>query len=161
VSDPDDVTTDFPRKKTEPEKGEQMKRLVLLSVGALMLAATVFAPAGMAQDTAVDITSVTLGTGGTVNVSGTIQCTEGDTYTGFVEVRQTTGNRPFNRGENSFPDFVPGECSGEAQDFTTTVVGEKPFKKGTALVSGGVTVCDPTTGSCSFTRIPFEEFRLR
>jgi hypothetical protein len=40
-----------------------MKRLVLLSVGALILAATVFAPAVMAQEAVVDITSVTLGTG--------------------------------------------------------------------------------------------------
>ena len=130
-----------------------MKRLVLLSVGALMLAATVFAPAVMAQEPVVDITSVTLGTGGTVNVSGTIQCTQGDQFSLFVDVRQTTGDPPYNFGQGTFPDFVPGECSGEAQDFTTTVVGEAPFKKGTVLVTGGATVCEPA-GGCFFTRIP-------
>jgi hypothetical protein len=114
----------------------------------------------MAQKAVVDITSVTLGTGGTVNVSGTIQCTEEDQFSLFVDVRQTTGNRPFNFGEGVYPEGQIGECSGEAQDFTTTVVGGKPFKKGTVLVTGGASVCEPA-GSCSFTRIPFEEFRLR
>ena len=138
-----------------------MKRLALLSMAAMMLAATVFAPAVMAQEAIVDITSVTLGTDGTVNVSGTVQCTQGDQFSLFVDVRQTTGNRPYNWGESVYPDFGPRECSGEVQDFTTTVVGQqKPFKKGTVLVSGGVTVCEPA-GGCFFTRIPFEEFRLR
>jgi hypothetical protein len=95
-----------------------------------------------------------------VNVSGTVQCTQGDSYRGFVSVRQTTGNRPYNGGEDGFPVFAEGMCSGEVQDFTTTVVGQlKPFKKGTVLVSGGVTVCEPA-GGCFFTRIPYEEFRL-
>ena len=137
-----------------------MKRVVLLSVGALMLAATVFAPAVMAQEGVVDITSVTLGTGGTVNISGTLQCTQGDRFNVYVAVRQTTGHHPYNFGEGVYPETLV-ECSGEAQDFTTTAVGAAPFKKGTVLVSGVLQVCDPVGGNCSITRTPYEEFRLR
>ena len=136
-----------------------MKRLVLLSVGALMLAAIVFAPAAMAQEGQIDITSVTLGTGGTVDVSGTIQCTAGAQYSGEVVVRQTTGNRPFNRGADFFPQDGFTTCTGEPETFNVTVVGGKPFKKGTVLVNAAAQVCD--TDSCTIIETPFEEFRLR
>jgi hypothetical protein len=138
-----------------------MKRLVLLSVGALMLAATVFAPVAMAQEGVLNFTSVTLGTGGTVDVSGTFQCPEGDQYSVFAEVRQTTGNRPYNSGTGNYPNSVLATCSGEPDAFTFQVIGVKPYKKGTALVSGGFQVCDSETGFCSFGRTPFEEFRVR
>ena len=138
-----------------------MKRLVLLSVGALMLAATVFAPVAMAQEPIeLDITSVTLGTGGTAEISGTIQCTEGLQYYIYGSVRQTTGNRPFNTGYGQDPVFGYGTCTGETQAFNMTVAGEKPFKKGTALVEASAQVCDPF-GGCSSILLPFEEVRLR
>jgi hypothetical protein len=138
-----------------------MKRLVLLSMGALMLAATVFAPVAMAQEGALDITSATLGTGGSVDVSGTIQCTAGAQYFVNVAVRQTTGNRPFNGGSGSYPFAEPATCTGigEPDAFTITVVGGKPFKKGTVLVNGFAQVCD--NDSCTFPESPLEEFRLR
>ena len=136
-----------------------MKRLVLLSVGALMLAATVFASVAMAQEGTLDITSATLGTGGSVDVSGTIQCTAGAQYFVQVGVRQTTGNRPYNTGSGSYPVFQPATCTGEPEAFTITVFGGKPFKKGTVLVNGFAQVCD--TDSCTFPEAPNEEFRLR
>jgi hypothetical protein len=83
-----------------------MKRLVLLSVGALMLAATGFAPTAMAQEAEIDITSVTLGTGGTADVSGTIQCTAGERFAVTVDVRQAKGNHPFNVGRGFSPPLM-------------------------------------------------------
>jgi hypothetical protein len=138
-----------------------MKRLVLLSVGALMLAATVFAPVAMAQEAVLDIQSVTLGTGGTANVSGTIQCPAGNLWQASVEIRQTTGNRPFNNGSGRFPDTGTVECSGGEDAFTINTIGERPFKKGNVLVTSGATACEPDFSSCSFASTPIEEFRIR
>jgi hypothetical protein len=141
-----------------------MKRLVLLSLAALMLVATVFAPVAMAQEQPgeVHIQSVTLGTAGTVDVTATIECTPGLQYSAFVEVRQTTGNHPFNQGSNGYPQTGnAATCqSTEPETFAVTVIGQKPFKKGTALVSGGSLVCEPGA-FCTQTRTPYEEFRLR
>jgi hypothetical protein len=70
----------------EPKKGNQVKKLVLLIVAALMLASTVFAPVAMAKAPGeqapgeVDLQSVSLEPNGPWTFSGTIQCTEGRQY---------------------------------------------------------------------------------
>jgi hypothetical protein len=140
-----------------------MKRLALLSVFSLMLAATVFAPVAMAQEPGdIDIQSVTLGTGGTAVVTMTIECTQGMQYQVFGEVRQTTGNRPYNTGFFGYPDtgqLALCQTTG-TETFSTTVIGERPFRKGTVLVRMQAYVCDPT-GLCRYTPNVYEEFRIR
>jgi hypothetical protein len=121
----------------------------------------VFSASASASPPELDIQSAKLGTGGTAEISGTIQCTEGQQYNVFVTVRQTTGNRPFNAGGSSYPVFGSATCTGETEPFTVTVVGEKPFKKGTALVEASAQVCDPFGNGCSSILLPFEEVRLR
>jgi hypothetical protein len=141
-----------------------VKRLVLLSSAAMMLAATVFAPVAVAQEPGdIDIQSVTLGTGGTAIVTGTFQCAEGMQYYIFGEVRQTTGNRPYNVGSISYPDeneWLFCQAAGP-ETFTTTVVGQKPFKKGDVLVYTQAYTCDTFVGTCEYTPRFYEELRIR
>jgi hypothetical protein len=127
-----------------------MKRLALLSFAALMLAATVFAPVAMAQEPGdVELQSATLGTGGTVVITGTIQCTEGWLYSIYVEARQTTGNRPYNSGSWFYPDNGSGTCQTSGPEtFTVNIVGSKPFKKGTVLVREQTNWCTPDASFC-------------
>ena len=122
-----------------------MKRLALLCLAAMMLAATVFAPAAIAATGDVEIQSVRLGTGGTAVVTATIECTQGMYYQVYTEARQTTGNRPYNVGGGQYPASGNlATCPTSGQDtFTTTVVGERPFKKGNILVRTQALVCDP------------------
>ena len=138
-----------------------MKRLALLSFAAMMLAATAFAPVAMAATGDVEIQSVTLGTGGTVDLTGTIECTEGMYYVVYGEVRQTTGNRPYNQGYFQSPEtgnYVACQTNGP-EAFTATAVGAKPFKKGDVLVRTTAAVCD--FSSCRSTPSVYQEFRLR
>jgi hypothetical protein len=70
-----------------------VKKLVLLSVAALMLASSVFAPVAMAQEPAeLDIQSVTVEPDEPWDVTGTIQCTEGSFY--FVGALLTLNFKP-------------------------------------------------------------------
>ena len=120
-----------------------MKRFALLSVAALMLASAVFAPAAVAQEYGdVEIQSVTLGTGGTADVTATIECGTGLRYQVLLEVRQTTGNRPYNVGKAEYPrqQVTSNTCQG-TETFTVTVVGERPFTGG-LLMSGRRSTCD-------------------
>jgi hypothetical protein len=142
-----------------------MKRLVLLSLAALMLAATVFAPAATAQEPGdADIQSVTLGAGGTAVLTGTIQCTEGWQYRVYAEAWQTSGNRPNNSGSGEYPkDFSPlATCQTSGPEtFTITVVGERPFKKGTVWVRERSVFCPPLS-ACDFHPLSdFKELRIR
>jgi len=138
-------------KKTKHRKGEQMKRLALWSVVSLMLASAVFAPVALAQEPGeVDITSVTLGPGGSVTVTGTVQCVEGQElpfYSGSVEVRQRTSGNVFLVTDR-FGDEISGECTTtELVPFTLTKFGrtaqgfERPFHKGPAVVSWFMRLC--------------------
>ena len=141
-----------------------MKRLVLLSMGALMLAATVFAPVAMAQEPGdVEFQSATLGTGGTVVITGTIQCTEGWEYKIYVEAWQTTGNRPYNMGSDEYPEYFSGLglCQ-TSETFTVTIIGSKPFKKGTVLVREQTNWCTPDASFCETRPLSdFVELRIR
>jgi opacity protein-like surface antigen len=138
-----------------------MKRLVLMSFAAMMLAATAFAPVAMAATGDVEIQSVTLGTGGTVVITGTIECTEGMQYVVYGDVRQTTGNRTYNIGYYQYPEtgyYASCQTTGP-EPFTATAVGEKPFRKGDVLVRTQAFVCDPT-GFCSGAPYVYQEFRI-
>jgi hypothetical protein len=138
-----------------------MKRLVLLSMVAMMLAATAFAPVAMAETGDVQIQSVTRGTGGTVEVSGTIDCYQGYEYQVYAEVWQTTGNKPYNVGYGAYPTNQTAICSTSGQDtFTITVVGGKPFKNGDVLVRTSSYSCDPFQGCRYSPMSAFEEFRI-
>ncbi|WP_437935327.1 hypothetical protein [Sorangium sp. So ce341] len=123
-----------------------MKKLALLNVASLMLVFTVFVPVAMAQEPGeVDVESVTLGPGGSVTVTGTIQCTEGDTYLVDVTVRQRTSGNLFNTagGQDS------GQCTATGpQAFTVTTFGERPFHRGPASVSTFGEVCPPEGFPC-------------
>jgi hypothetical protein len=75
-----------------------VKKLALLSAAALMLASSVFAPVAQAQEPGdVDIQSLTLEPNGPWTATGTIQCTEGDTYDVAVAVNLNTKTLSENR----------------------------------------------------------------
>jgi hypothetical protein len=88
-------------------KRDDMKRLALVSVAALMLTATFFAPGAQAQSLGDPVESVTLGPEGSVIVTGTVQCPEGGAVGLFVEVRQRKGHHPYN--VSNFGFFTPCE----------------------------------------------------
>ena len=121
-----------------------MKRLALLSVVSLMLASAVFAPVAMAQEPAeVDVQSVTLGPGGSVTVTGTIECIEGHTYQAAVFVRQRTGT-----GYNFVQVDGFGTCATTGpQAFTGTGFSDRPFHRGPAAIEPVGSLFDPDTGN--------------
>src|SRR5687767_1307767 len=83
--------------RQSPGRESKMKRLALLSVVTMKLASAVFAPVAMAQEVGeVDVQSVRLGPGGSVIVTGTIECVEGYISDVNVTVRQRSG-QDFNR----------------------------------------------------------------
>ncbi len=117
------------------------KRLVLLSVFALMLASAVFAPVALAQEPAeVDVRSVKLGPGGSVTVTGTIECIEGYIYDSTVTVRQRTG-----RKVNTVNVFASGTCEEPTgrQEFTATGNSDRRFHRGTATIQAFGTLYNP------------------
>jgi hypothetical protein len=101
-----------------------VKRIALvLSVGALLMVCAVYAPDATAQtEGEVDIQQLTLGPGGSVIVSGTIQCPDAANYNVVVYVFQ---------GNNKVRGREFGWCNTSGQEsFTQTVSGEMPFKQG-------------------------------
>lgn len=133
-------------RKTKSRKGEQMKRLALLSVFSLLLASAVFAPVAMAQVPGeVDVQSVTLGPGGSVTATGTIQCTEeGYRYFGTVEVRQRTSGNVYNTVGLNFS----GTCeAGGPTAFTASGFSDRPFHRGPATVRASSTIYSPDFSS--------------
>jgi hypothetical protein len=133
-----------------------MKRLALLSVVALMLASAVFAPVAMAQEPGeVDIQSVTLGPEGSLQVTGTIECVEGQYYNFYLEARQKQGNK-YRLGSTS----TDGVCQTTGpESFSLYVFGGTPFKKGTVVVSGQRYFCIPNL--CSYRQFGPETFDVR
>jgi hypothetical protein len=128
-------------------KGEHMKRLALLSAVSLMLVSAVFAPAAMAQEPGeTDVQSVTLGPGGSVTVTGTIQCVEGLQYSWGVVLRQRTSGNVFLTTSMGNGGMCPADGP---LTFTFTSFGrvgsegaEKPFHKGPATVQTFGDLCD-------------------
>jgi acetyl-CoA carboxylase carboxyltransferase component len=128
-------------KKTKHRKGEQMKRLALLSVVSLMLASTVFAPVALAQEPAeVDVQSVTLGPGGSVTIIGTIECLEGYFYSADVTVRQRTGGNVYNTVSLGAFDTCANTGT---QTITVTGFSNRPFHRGPATIEPRGTLHPP------------------
>jgi hypothetical protein len=153
----------------ELKKGDYVKKLVLLSVAALMLASTVLAPVAMAKAPGeqapgeVDIQSVTLEPNGPWTFSGTIQCTEGRQYVlGYgvlLGVKPNFAAPPQAKGPNKhFWKKLEGlSMRGEVGDCETT--GPQSFtlplsalpqdlltgKEQIWAFAGGA-VCDPAPG---------------
>jgi hypothetical protein len=132
-------------KKTKHRKGEQMRRLALLSV-VLMLASAVFAPVALAQEPgAIDVQSVELGPGGSVTVTGTIECVEGHFWNATVTVRQRTSGNVFNQVSPQ----TSGQCTAtETITFTATDFSNRPFHRGPATVQPFNFFCDPSGSLC-------------
>lgn len=110
---------------------------VLLVASVLVLA---FASSAYASHTtAIHAESGTLGPGGSVSVSGTIECTAGYDWGLFVTLRQKSG-KTFNFGQGG----VGGTCSTTGpQTWTTNLFfGQAPFKSGPAVAETFGTVCD-------------------
>jgi len=118
-----------------------MKRFALLSAVALMFASAVFAPVAVAQEAGeVDVQSVTLGPGGSVTVTGTIECVEGYYYYGNVDVRQKTGGNVYNTLGLNFNGYC--ETSGPTA-FTASGFSDRPFHRGPATVRASSTLYPP------------------
>ena len=136
-----------------------MKRLALLSVVSLMLV-TVFAPVALAQETGeIDLQSVTLGPGGSVTVTGTIQGpAEGYHYYGDVVVRQRTGGNVYNTLDLGFS----GTCEAAGPNaFTVSGFSDKPFHRGPATVQASSTIYDPSFSSSVSWQGGIEAIHLR
>jgi hypothetical protein len=134
-----------------------------------MLVSAVFAPVAMAQVPGeVDVTSVTLGPGGSVTVTATIQCVEGQIADfATVTVRQRTSGNVFliaSGGTDPQSQICPDN---EPLEFTFTSFGrvgsegpEKPFHKGRAVVETFGRICTPD-GFCQPNQTSVEEVRIR
>ena len=118
----------------QAEEGNEVKKIALLSVVALMLVSAIFAPVAMAQATAeVNIQEVALGPAGSVIVSGTIQCEPGYYYY-YVDI--TVRQRSGNGYKTAQGQEYGGECETSGPvPFSMTLFGEKPFHRGPAAVS--------------------------
>ncbi len=114
---------------------------MLLSVAALLLACSVIAPSAVAQEPGdVTITDVTLGPGGSVIVTGTIECVEGYHYFGQVDVRQRTSGNVYNTVTLHFS----GTCEATGPTaFTASGFSDRPFHRGPATVQAFSTVYPP------------------
>ena len=124
-----------------------MKKLALLSVTALLLASSVFAPAAQAQGPGdIDIQSVTLEPNGPWTITGTIQCTEGGSYSlqaGIVvgfnpEKKHLKNKKPISL--TATEDF--GDCvTTGPQSFTTFLVPIPVTEKDKLWVAAQGRVC--------------------
>ena len=144
-----------------------MKRLALLSAVALMLASAVFAPVAMAQVPGeVDVQSVRLGPGGSVTVTGSFQCVEGQQYSWYVDIRQNTSGNVFlyANGQNSGICQTTGQLMFKFTDFGRVTGGDgpqKPFHKGPAVVNTSGQICTPEGFPCEPRQDSIEEVRIR
>jgi hypothetical protein len=158
-----------------------VKKLVVLSVAALMLAFCVFARVAIAQEPGdVDIQSVTFDGRWTVN--GTIQCTQGDYYDLIVGVFVDTDVAKLNKFlEKDFERylkrldkiiesgpisavqgifrFVPYETTGP-QSFTIELGDHPPTKNSKVWVSAVGQVCS-SPFSCNQGEGLIERVKLR
>ena len=119
-----------------------MRKLLLLGVAALLLACSVFASTASAQEVGdITVDTVTLGPGGSVIVTGTVECGEaGTTIFGSIDVRQRTAGNTFNTATANFR--IQCQAPGPTSFTTDAAFGDRPFHTGPASVSGGITVCD-------------------
>jgi hypothetical protein len=129
--------------------------LFVASVLVLAFASSAYA----SHTTAVHAESATLGPGGSVSVSGTIECTAGYNWVLFLTLRQKSG-KAFNAGGG----FASGTCSTTGPETWTTSLffGQAPFKSGRAVVETySAQVCDETFTDCAFDNPRITEVRIR
>jgi hypothetical protein len=124
-----------------------MKRFALLSVFSLLLASAVFAPVAMAQELGeVDVQSVRLGPGGSVTVTGTIECVAGYFAIPNVEVRQKTHGNVNNVAQVG-TGYIMCEADGPTA-FTASGFGrvgelETRFRRGPATIRPSGLIISP------------------
>ena len=105
---------------------------LLLSVVALLLVSAVYAPDAMAQTPGyVTIQGLTLGEGGSVIASGTIQCGVDGTFAVSVLVNQ----RYFDQMPNEAQGQTTVSCTATRglEYFEITMFGARPFERGLPL----------------------------
>jgi hypothetical protein len=121
------------------------KRVAVLVAAVMLLASAVFAPVALAQQPAeVDVREVKLDPGGSVTVTGTIECIRGYIYDSTVMVSQRTSRNVYN----TVDVFASGTCetTGE-QEFTATGFSDRPFHRGAATIQALGTLYDPVTSN--------------
>jgi hypothetical protein len=117
---------------------------VLLVTAALVLAA---APSALASHTTeISVQEGTLGPGGSVTVTYTVQCTEDYQFFVGMAIRQKSG-KTFNTGFSG----DDGTCLTTGPETYTTdpFFGQGPFKSGRAVAESSVRVCDPEFFDCA------------
>jgi hypothetical protein len=105
---------------------------LLLSVVALLLVSAVYAPDAMAQTPGyVTIQGLTLGEGGSVIASGTVQCGVEGTFNVSVMVTQ----RYFDQMPNEAQGQTSVSCTATRglEFFEITMFGARPFERGLPL----------------------------
>jgi hypothetical protein len=125
-----------------------MKRVsVPIFLVAAALALAVAPSAFSSHVTEVTVQSATLGPGGSLTVSGTIDCTAGYFWFVSTTIRQKSG-KTFNAGDG----FAGGTCSTTGAEPWTTgfFFGQGPFKSGRAVAQSFGEVCDPEFSDCAF-----------
>jgi hypothetical protein len=152
-----------------------VKKLALLSVAALMLASSVFAPVAMAQEQGeVEIQSVTVQPDGDLTVTGTIQCTERWSWDlRVIAVQGTKPDKfifdptdPFKKFKSPKPGLklstteTFGRCETTGPiSFTTELFGG--FDKGKIWVGGQTFMCGGSPFRCVESEFNFEGFKIR
>ena len=126
---------------------------LLLSVVALLVVSAVFAPDAMAQTPGyVTIQGLTLGEGGSVIASGTVQCGVDGTFNVSVTVLQ----RYFDQMPNEAQGQTTVSCTATRglEFFEVTMFGERPFERNSPLpahvfwFSSGCYVSEPGRVIC-------------
>jgi hypothetical protein len=148
-----------------------VKKLALLSVAALMLASSVFAPVARAQAPGdVDILSWTLPPDDWWTVTGTIQCTEGGSYdlaaAFFLNIKpdkkKLKSPKKRHTGVTIREDFGDCEITGP-QSFTLLLIPLPLTEKDKLWVAAAGRVCDFSQGefTCNEGELVSERVKLR
>jgi hypothetical protein len=123
-----------------------------LSLGLVPSATANHLPVG------VEVNSARLGPGGSVILSGTIECPQGSSYDVGGLIRQRSGKR-YNQAYIEFSS-VSGECSGGPQEWVSSPsFGEGPFHSGRAVADVTGSIFDPYTWDFSSER-DIQELRV-
>lgn len=135
--------------------------LILSALAAVLL----FAPGCTFSPAQISFGDARLGLqGASAEVSLTVTChVEWNIAFGGVDLAQANGPR-LAQGSGSFANEFPGvPCTGSAETVTLTVFNFSPwvFRRGTAAVSGEVTVYNPITGALVTKSAGPEEIRIR
>ena len=151
----------------ELKKGDHVKKVVLLSVAALMLAASVFAPVATAQEPApgeIIVQSVTLDPVGNADIVGTLQCKEGYSYAiGAVALQ---GEKPekllkTKKGWQGASTAKFGECETTGPLPFAFKLGAMGFEEGEVWVGTASRVCSaPLPFTCYESGPTWEQYKV-